>query len=485
MKKIVRVRFAPSPTGYLHIGGARTALFNYLFAHNQHGQFLIRIEDTDVSRSQHEMTEAIFNGLRWLGLNWDEEPVYQSNRIQRYREVCQDLLKRNKAYYCFCTPEELEERRQFARREKIEYRYNRKCLKLSQNVVQENLKKGVPRTVRFCVPDGQTTFQDLVHGEITVQHKEIDDFILLRSDDQPVYHIGVVVDDHDMGITHIIRGDDHLSNTPKQSLMYEALGWEIPVLAHVPLILGPDKKRLSKRHGSTSVEAYKEKGYLPDALLNFIALLGWAPKNDEEILSMNGLIERFSIEGINKKSAIFDEKKLLWMNGVYMRSKKPEDLYDAVFEILHSKALIHENQDSCDVLKTIDLMKDRVRTLQEFATMGSYFFKDPSEYDTKGVAAYWNQSDILELFNTLKSRFVLIQPWDEQSLEQFMRGLIEEKKVSAGEVMHPIRLALTGVTASPGLFEIMVFLGKDTVIRRIENAMKHLELKRRHQTSDG
>ncbi len=481
MQKPVRVRFAPSPTGYLHIGGARTALFNFLFARHQRGQFLIRIEDTDVARSQHEMTEAIFNSLRWLGLNWDEEPVYQSDHIQRYREVCQDLLERDKAYYCFCTPEELEERRQLVQREKMEYRYNRKCLSLSKDIIEEKLKKGVPRTVRFRVPEGQTTFHDLIHGEITVQHKEIDDFILLRSDAQPVYHIGVVVDDHDMEITHIIRGDDHLSNTPKQILLYEALGWDVPVLAHVPLILGPDKKRLSKRHGATSVEAYKEKGYLPDTLLNFIALLGWAPKNDEEILSLNSLIERFSIEGINKKSAVFDEKKLLWMNGVYMRSKKPEELYNAVLDVLHSKALIHENQDSSDVLKYIDLMKDRVRTLQEFASAGNYFFKDPSEYDAKGVTAHWNKVDILELFNIIKSRFALIKQWNTQTLEQFMRGFTEERNVSIGEVMHPLRLALTGMTASPGLFDIMVFLGKDTVIRRMENAIKYLELKSESQ----
>ncbi|MBN2031485.1 glutamate--tRNA ligase [bacterium] len=477
MPKLVRVRFAPSPTGYLHIGGARTALFNFLFARHHEGQFLLRIEDTDVSRSKEEAVQQIFNSLRWLGLEWDEEPVYQSDRIHRYQKICQDMLAKGKAYYCFCTQEQLDKKREIARKEKRDYQYDRTCLQLLDAVIHEKLSKGVPRTVRFLVPEGQTTFQDMIHGKITVQHSQIDDFILLRSDGQPVYHLAVVVDDHDMKITHVIRGDDHLSNTPKQILLYQAMGWPLPSFVHVPLILGPDQKRFSKRHGAISVEIYKDKGYLPDALINFIALLGWAPKKNEEILSIADLIVRFSIKGIHKKSAVFDEQKLLWMNGVYMRSKHPEDLYDAVVDVLRSHALIDAFKDRQNILKYIHLMKDRVKTLQEFASKGDYFFKDPVAYDEKGIKTYWNAKNVKDLFSQLKTRIANIHPWNEQSIEKCIRELAEKQNMQAGEIMHPTRLALTGVSASPGLFELIVFLGKETAILRLEKAMKYLDLK--------
>jgi glutamyl-tRNA synthetase len=314
----------------------------------------------------------------------------------------------------------------------------------------------------------------MIHGSITVQHDQIDDFILLRSDGQPVYQLAVVADDHDMGITHVIRGDDHLSNTPKQILIYSALGWNTPLFAHVPLILGSDQKRLSKRHGAVSVEVYKEKGYLSDALINFIILLGWAPKNNEEIFSINDLVKIFSIQGINKKSAVFDEQKLLWMNGIYLRSKSAEELYDAVFKELHSHALIEIDHDSKDVIKFIRLMKDRARTIQDFSSRGSYFFKDPIEYDNDGIEKFWADNNIKGLFEILISRFEAIDDWNEQSIEKCIRGLAEEKQIKAGEIMHPTRLALTGVTASPGLFELIVFLGRDTVSRRIEKAIQFL-----------
>ncbi len=477
MTESVRVRFAPSPTGYLHIGGARTALFNFLFARHYDGQFLLRIEDTDVSRSKEKAVQQIFDSLRWLGLVWDEDPIYQSHRILRYQKICQDLLKKGKAYYCFCTQEELDKKRLIARKEKSEYQYDRKCLKLSDDIVHDKLSKGIPRTIRFHVPEGQITVQDMIHGSVVIQHSEIDDFILLRSDGQPVYHLAVVVDDHDMQITHVIRGDDHLSNTPKQILLYQAMEWLVPSFAHVPLILGSDQKRLSKRHGAVSVEVYREKGYFPDALLNFIALLGWAPKNNEEIFSVDDLIKCFSIKGINKKSTVFDEQKLLWMNGVYMRSKSPEDLYDAVVDVLRDHYLIDENQNDQNILKYIHMMRDRVRTIQEFATKGSYFFKDPVEYDEKGIQKHWTGKHVIDLLDQVKLRIGSLHQWDEQFIEKCIRGLGEEQNVKVGEIMHPLRLALTGVTASPGLFELIAFLGKETVIRRIENAMQYVASK--------
>jgi len=473
----IKVRFAPSPTGYLHIGGARTALFNYLFARHYQGQFLLRIEDTDVSRSDPELTKAILRSLQWLGLDWDGEVIYQSNRISIYREICEKLLKSGKAYRCFCTEEELEVKREQAKKENRNTKYDRTCLKLSETQVQEKLDSNESFTIRFYVPGGEIVFNDLVYGKISVKNVEIEDFIILRSDGSPIYQVAVVTDDHGMGITHVIRGDDHLSNTPKQILLYQALGWSVPEFAHVSLILGPDKKRLSKRHGATSVEAYQKNGYLADALVNFIVLLGWASKTDEEILSLADLIERFSIEGINKKSAVFDEQKLLWMNGVYIRSKSEKDLYDLVIELIRSIEPVDVQWDSDYVIRFICLMKDRVRTLREFVSNGFYFFRDPSEYDPSGVQKYWQEEDVIESLEILMTRLSSDNDWNETSLEKIIRGMAEEKNVSAGKVIHPIRLALTGNTASPGLFEMMVLLGKETVIKRIQKAIGYIKSK--------
>ncbi len=477
----VIVRFAPSPTGYLHIGGARTALFNYLFAKHYHGQFLLRIEDTDMSRSDSELTKAILRGLQWLGLNWDGEVVYQSSRMNLYHDICDTLLKSRKAYRCFCTKEELEAKRELAKKENRDSKYDRTCLKLSEADIQEKLKSNESFTIRFHVPDGNTVFDDLVYGKISVDNTEVEDFIILRSDGSPIYQVAVVADDHDMGITHIIRGEDHLSNTPKQILLYQALEWTIPKFAHVPLILGPDKKRLSKRHGVTSVEAYRQSGYLSDALVNFIVLLGWAPKMDEEILSLTDLIERFSIEGISKKSAIFDEQKLLWMNGIYIRSKSEKELNDLVIDLIRSIKPLDVEWDADYVIRFVRLMKDRVRTLREFISNGLYFFRDPSEYDPNGVQRYWQKENIIESFEVLKKRFISNNHWNESSLERIIRETAEEKNVGVGKVIHPVRLALTGSTASPGLFEMMALLGRESVLRRIEKAIDYIKSRSGHR----
>jgi glutamyl-tRNA synthetase len=477
----VKVRFAPSPTGYLHIGGARTALFNYLFARHHHGQFLLRIEDTDVSRSDPELTKAILRSLQWLGLKWDQEVVYQSDRITLYCDICETLLKSGKAYRCFCTVEELEAKRELAKRESRDSKYDRTCLILSEAEIQKKLDADEPFTIRFLVPNGNTVFDDLVYGKVSINNTEIEDFIILRSDGSPIYQVAVVADDHDMGITHVIRGEDHLSNTPKQILLYQALGWPVPKFAHVPLILGPDKKRLSKRYGATSVEAYRQNGYLPDALVNFIVLLGWAPKTDEEILSLTNLIERFSIEGINKKSAVFDEQKLLWMNGIYIRSKSEKELHDLVIDLIRSIESVDVKWDADYVIRFIRLMKDRVRTLREFVSNGLYFFRDPFEYDPNGVQRYWQKENIIESFEVLKKRFISNNHWNESSLERIIRETAEEKNVGVGKVIHPVRLALTGSTASPGLFEMMALLGRESVLRRIEKAIDYIKSRSGHR----
>lgn len=475
--KSVRVRFAPSPTGYLHIGGARTALFNTLFARHNVGKFLLRIEDTDVSRSDGEMTEAILRSLRWLGLVWDEEPVYQSTRLERYRAVCKELVRKGSAYPCFCTPEELAEKRGET---KEEYKYDRKCVGLSEKEVREKRDLGVPRTIRFFVPEGETTFDDAVRGRVTVQNKEIDDFIILRSDESPVYQVAVVVDDHDMGITHVIRGDDHLSNTPKQILIYRAVGWEVPEFAHVPMILGSDKKRLSKRHGAASVEEYREAGFLPQTVVNFLALLGWSPGDDREIMSLEEMVESFTLDRISKNPAVFDETKLTWMNDQYLTRMTDEELLEPVVAVLQEKGLVDEDfvrENGQYLLGFIGMMKGRMKKLTDFADLGRYFFVDPEEYEEDTVRKHWKKEGVLQKLQKLTGRLESMAKWTEEELERVLRGLAEEEGIGAGKIIHPTRLALTGFGVSPGLFELMALLGKKRVIRRLRTAVDYLERK--------
>ncbi|MFQ5583570.1 MAG: glutamate--tRNA ligase, partial [Calditrichia bacterium] len=316
----IRTRFAPSPTGFLHVGGARTALFNWIYARRHGGKFLLRVEDTDRVRSTPENTRKIFDDLIWLGINWDEEVIYQSTRSDIYRQYANLLLETDKAYRCFCTAETLAKKRHLAEQNKLPYLYDKTCRRLAPEVVSQNLRENKPFTLRLRVPEGETAWRDLIRENIRVANSEIDDFIILRSDGTPIYQLAVVVDDHFMEITHVIRGDDHISNTPKQILLYNAFGWDIPLFGHIPLILGADKKRLSKRHGATSVGEFRERGYLADALKNYLVLLGWSPGDDREIMSMDEIIKRFSLENIQKKSAIFDEAKLQWFNALYIRN---------------------------------------------------------------------------------------------------------------------------------------------------------------------
>ncbi len=467
----IRVRFAPSPTGYLHIGGARTAIFNWLFARKNQGQFLLRIEDTDVKRSDQKMVDAILGGLSWLGIDWDEEPVFQSSHLDRYREIAEDLVNSGHAYYCFCSQERLEKIRKEREGDRSAYFYDGHCRNLSPEEVQEKLEQKIPAVVRFKTEPGKTNFNDEVRGSLIFDNKEIDDFIILRSDKIPTYHLAVVVDDHDMGITHVIRGDDHLTNTPKQVMLYQALGWEIPVFAHVPLILGSDRKRMSKRHGATSVVEYKEMGYLPQALFNYLALLGWSPKDDREILSKDELIQIFDLKGINKNSAVFDETRLQWFNAQYINRASTSQLYE-LLEPFFQKEKLAENFDRAYLEKVIDLLKPRVKTLNEFLSTGKYFFSDPEHFDENAVKKHWRGENLLERMTQLTAALENLTSFDENSIETAIRNLAEKMGVGAGKLIHPTRVALTGSAASPGLFEMMAVLGKDVVLRRMKKAIE-------------
>lgn len=469
----VRVRFAPSPTGFLHVGGARTAIFNWLFARKHRGEFFLRIEDTDAARSGEEMVQAIFNGLRWLGLNWDGEVVFQSQRFEVYKEFAQQLVEQRQAYRCFCSPEKLQAEREQAVKEKRTYKYDRTCLRLSDDEIRARENEGRPYVIRLKIRDGQTAFHDAVYGDVKFDNQQLDDFILLRSDGLPTYHLAVVVDDKHMHITHVIRGDDHLSNTPKHILLYEAFGWEPPVFAHVPLILGPDKQRLSKRHGAASIEEYEKAGYLPEAVFNFLTLLGWSPGDDREIFSRAELIDAFDLSGISKKSAVFDERKLEWMNGQYLNAMGVEEFAGVMLK-KWQEAGFSVAGDSKVWTKVATLIKPRVRKLTDIPAMTNYFFNDPADYDPVGVAKYW-QDDVASVFQSIIDRLGEIKVFNADHVEQAFRTQAEELGVPAAKIIHPTRLAVTGQTSSPGLFEIIEILGKDTVLRRLQKAVAYLQ----------
>ena len=474
----VRTRFAPSPTGYLHVGGARTALFNWVFARKHNGQFLLRIEDTDRQRSSEEMTQKIFEGLMWLGLAWDGDIVYQGKRAGVHREIAYQLIQMGKAYPCFCTPETLEAKRQQARAEKRAYKYDGTCRRLTPEEVKARMEAGEPYAVRFKVEPGIVRWQDGVHGLIEVHTRELDDFIILRSDGSPIYHLSVVVDDHDMEITHVIRGDDHISNTPKQILLYQALGWQIPQFAHVPLILGPDKKPLSKRHGAAAVDEYQRMGILPEAMFNYLALLGWSPGDDREILSRQEVIELFSLEGISRTNAVFDEKKLIWMNGQYIHQQEVTKLWPYVQELLVERGILSK-QEAIEqrqyVMKTIALLKTRVKLLTDFVDSARYFYEDPQVFDARGLRKYMKTEEAWERLQQYVQSLESLPEFTETALEDHLRQFAASIGVSAAKIIHPVRLALTGVTVSPGLFEVMELLGREVVLRRLKSFISRKE----------
>lgn len=471
-----RLRFAPSPTGYLHVGGARTALFNWLLARGQGGVFVLRIEDTDRARSSDEMTQAILDGMEWLGLDWDEGPHHQADGFERHRADALRLLESGAAYRCFCTPEQLQVKRDAA---KEEYRYDRACAGVAEADSSSRADAGEPFTVRFRVPEGETEWDDQVHGVTRFRNSDIEDFIILRTDGTPIYNLAVVSDDIEMRITHVVRGDDHLSNTPKQILLYRALGAQVPTFAHLPMILGTDGKRLSKRHGATAVGEYEELGILPRTLVNFLALLGWNPGDESEIMLADELAGRFSIERVNRKSAVFDPEKLEWMNGQHISRMPDGELLELVAPLLVEAGLITapEIADRHDWLcGVIGLVKVRARYLSGIVEQAQAYLSPDLEYEQAAVDKHWKDaSETIGRLRAVGEALQGLEDWSPEAVEPVLRQTAERLGVGFGKIVHPLRLALTGASVSPGIDEVVAQMGPALVHTRLEQAISYLE----------
>jgi glutamyl-tRNA synthetase len=471
----VRVRFAPSPTGELHIGGARTALFNYLVARANKGTFILRIDDTDLERSRPEYTEGLINSMRWLGLDWDEGPYFQSQRLEEYNRAAARLLEEDKAYHCYCTPEELTAGREAARKAGKPYLYPGTCRDLPQEEARAYLAAGRSAVVRLRVPDrGETVVRDLIRGEVRFDNSTLDDFIIIKSNGLPTYNFASVVDDALMQITDVIRGEEHLSNTPRQQLCIDALGYEVPRYAHVPMILAPDRSKLSKRHGATSVEEFRDRGYLPQALLNYIALLGWSP-GEEEIVSLSEMVLLFSLERVNKTAAIYDTTKLTWMNGNYLREAPLDRLAENALPFFEAEGLLKApvaGEELNYFKKVVDTVRDRVKTLSELAEASTYFYRDEFSYDPKGVEKHFRKEGSADLLRRAADLLRNFEPFNLESIETAYRSLSEELGISTGRLIHPTRLAISGRTMGPGLFDIIVLLGREKTVSRLEKAAR-------------
>ena len=476
-----RTRFAPSPTGYLHVGGARTAIFNYLFTRGSRGTFILRIEDTDRARSSDEMTRAIVDAMDWLGLEVDEGPFHQADGLERHRKDAFRLLVAGAAYRCFCTPEALERRRREARAGGEGYAYDGRCRRVSTGEAESRAEAGEPFALRYAVPEGSTSWRDRVHGETSFDHEHLEDFVLLRSDGTPVYNLAVVSDDIEMRITHVIRGDDHISNTPKQILIYRALGVEPPAFAHVPMILGTDGRRLSKRHGAMAVETYRERGILPEAMVNFLALLGWSPGDDREVMDRADLIEAFDLDRILKKSGVFDPEKLSWLNGQHIARSRPERLVPLVVEALRAQGRASRERMEAErdrLLRVLEVVKERGRSIEEVAGQVEPFFTDEVEYEEEAVARFWKRpEEAARVLAALRERLHAVEPYEPEPLEQALRGLADELGVGAGKLIHPLRVALMGQAVSPGIFQVLRLMGRERTDRRIERALAYLHAK--------
>jgi glutamyl-tRNA synthetase len=486
----VRVRFAPSPTGYLHVGGARTALFNWLYARRSNGVFVLRIEDTDVERSSWDMVEGILEGLRWLGLDWDEGPekggdhgpYFQSQRLDRYRAMGEQLVRDGHAYYCYCNAEAAKAKDDLADGEEEgdtprgeSWTYDRRCSRLTPEDVAAREAAGMPRAIRFKVPEGQTVFNDLVHGDISFDNANIEDFVALRSDGYPTYHLSVVVDDLDMAITHVVRGDDHISNTPKQVMLYRAFGQAVPAFAHVPLILGPDKRRLSKRHGATSVMEYHRQGFAPEAMVNFLALLGWSPGNDVELFTMAELVQAFSLEGISSSNAVFNPEKLEWFSAQYIQRMPADELATRLEPRLREAGVWNETwaggEGRAWLCRVIELFKPRAKRLTEFAEKARPFFVDAVTIEAEARAKHLATPEALAHLAAVRDLCAATTPFDAATLEPALRALAESRGAKAGVLIHPTRVAVMGRAESPGIFEVLELLGRERVLARIGAAL--------------
>jgi glutamyl-tRNA synthetase len=483
-----RVRFAPSPTGYLHVGGARTALFNWLFARHEGGTLLLRIEDTDVERNRPELVEGILEGLKWLGVEWDEGPLFQSQRLDMYRAAAERLLASGAAFGCYCKPAaygggdaagsgnaEEEEGEGDDEGPKTAKKVACPCRDLSDVERAAKEREGIPRAIRFRVPgNGVTGFQDAVFGPREVQNAEIEDFVLLRSNGLPTYQLSVVVDDIDMRITHVIRGADHLSNTPKQALLYQALGAAAPIFAHVPLILGPDRTRLSKRHGATSVGSYADEGFLPEAFRNFLALLGWSPGDDSEFIRTAELIERFSLSGVSRTNAVFDRAKLEWFDTQYLQKPPVEELLPYVEAQLRREGLWDGSQASRDrtwFAHAVDLIRPRTRLLGDFTVWARAFFTDDFDYDAEAREKFWKDERLPIMLAKLADALEALPDWNHDACDAALRSLATAEGVKAGLLINATRVAIVGRAVAPPLFETMVVLGRERVVGRLRRAL--------------
>jgi glutamyl-tRNA synthetase len=481
------VRFAPSPTGYLHIGGARTALFNYLFARRHGGVLILRIEDTDAERSTPEAIAAILQGLRYLGLHWDEGPekggdhgpYFQSQRIASYTRYVARLLEAGKAYRCFCPPERLAQLRESQRLAKERIHYDRRCLGIEAGEGARRGAGGEPCAVRFRIPEGSTTVEDAIRGDVVFDHKEIDDFIIQRSDGTPVYNFAVVGDDHEMDVTHVIRGEDHLSNTPKQVLLFQALGFPLPRYAHIPLILGPGGGKLSKRHGAVSVTEYEEKGYLPEAMLNFLARMGWSYDDRQEIFSLEELIEKFSLESVSKSGAVYDLKKLNHLGAHYLRRRAPAEVLDlAVPHLVRAGLLTGEaaGRERERLAAMVALEKDRLEYVGQIADKVRYYFEEPEALDDGARKVLQKKKDLAPVVKRYAAALAAEvpaaawRPGEHAALEAHARAFVEKEGIALGDLAQPVRAVLTGRSATPGLFEVASVLGREICLRRLERA---------------
>jgi glutamyl-tRNA synthetase len=486
MTKQVRVRYAPSPTGFPHVGNIRTALFNWLFARHHGGSFIVRIEDTDVTRKVKGAVKAILDGLRWLGLDWDEGPevggkygpYVQSERLDIYREAAERLISQGDAYYCYCSPQRLEEMRAEQVRRKQPPGYDRRCRDLTQKERAQKEAEGITPVVRFKTPlGGQTKFHDLIRGEVVFDNTTIDDFVLLKSDSYPTYHLANVVDDHLMEISHVLRAEEWLSSTPRHLLLYRALGFAPPQFAHLPMLLGTDRSKLSKRHGAVSITEYREQGYLPEAMVNFLALLGWSLDDRTEILSRQQLIDNFSLERISRTAAIFNRDKLNWMNGVYIRNLTADEFFEAVqpylmMDIAVGEALISSEKYVRDILP---LVQERARTLAEVTELTQFFFIDELDYESSLLTGEkMSHESAVEALKVVQQRLSQLTAFDAESLEGVLRPLAVELGLKTGQLFGMLRVAVTGRTAAPPLFQTMAVLGKERCLRRIEAALARL-----------
>ncbi|MAF85528.1 MAG: glutamate--tRNA ligase [Dehalococcoidales bacterium] len=484
MKKPVRVRYAPSPTGAPHVGNIRTALFNWLFARHYGGSFIVRIEDTDVARKVEGTVETILNSLRWLGLDWDEGPevegkygpYFQSQRLDLYREAAERLVSQGDAYYCYCSPQRLEEMRAEQVRRKQPPGYDRHCRNLSEQERKQKEAEGISPVVRFKAPlEGQVRFTDLIRGEVVFENNTMDDLVLLKSDGYPTYHLASVVDDHLMEISHVLRAEEWLSSTPRHLLLYQALGFEPPQFAHLPMILGSDRSKLSKRHGAVSIVEYYKQGYLPEAMVNFLTLLGWSLDDKTEIMSRQELIDNFSLERVSRTAAIFNRDKLDWMNGVYIRSLTADEFFNVAQPYLMEDKLAGEAVilDEKYVRDILPLIQERARTLTEVAELAQFFFVEELEYDANLlIAKNMSRESANQALKAGQQKLSQSEVFEVESLEAILRPLAVELGLKTGQLFGTLRVAVTGRTAAPPLFQTMAALGKERCLKRIEAAIQ-------------